>query len=232
MGAGDGDVDAPLVVPVIDAAERGDGVDEEEGGVAGGVDGGADFVDAAGAAGAGFVVDDADRADLVGGVFGQRVMDGFDIGAAAPVGFDEDGFEGKAFGHFVPERGEPAGAAHQHSVARGVGVGEGCLPGAGAGGGVDDDMAVGLEDGFEVGEDVLAAFQHLGPLATSAFVPVAGKPGKYLANLPALARLVLASVGVRQVAGGERCTVSEPAEFYSFRRDRVTGRMATMIWIK
>ena len=85
---------------------------------------------------------------------------------------------------------------------------------------------------FEVGEDVLAAFQHLGPLATSAFVPVAGKPGKYLANLPALARLVLASVGVRQVAGGERCTVSEPAEFYSFRRDRVTGRMATMIWIK
>ena len=85
---------------------------------------------------------------------------------------------------------------------------------------------------FEVGEDVLAAYQHLGPTAKSAFEPIAGKPGKYLANLPALARLVLASVGVRQVGGGERCTVSEPAEFYSFRRDRVTGRMATMIWIK
>jgi len=87
-------------------------------------------------------------------------------------------------------------------------------------------------DRFEVGEDVLAAFQHLGQAAKSAFVPIADKPGKYLANLPALARLVLASVGVVQVAGGERCTVSEPAEFYSFRRDRVTGRMATMIWIK
>ena len=85
---------------------------------------------------------------------------------------------------------------------------------------------------FEVGEDVLAAFHHLAPAGDSAFVPTADKPGKYLANLPALARLVLDRVGVRQVAGGERCTVSEPAEFYSFRRDRVTGRMATMIWIK
>ena len=85
---------------------------------------------------------------------------------------------------------------------------------------------------FEVGEDVQAAFQHLGPAAKSAFVAAAGKPGKYLANLPALARLVLASVGVVQVAGGDRCTVSEVSEFYSYRRDRVTGRMATMIWIK
>ena len=85
---------------------------------------------------------------------------------------------------------------------------------------------------FEVGEDVLDAFSHLGQAAKSAFVPIADKSGKYLANLPALARLVLASVSVSQVAGGERCTVSEPAEFYSFRRDRVTGRMATMIWIK
>ncbi len=85
---------------------------------------------------------------------------------------------------------------------------------------------------FEVGEDVQAAFQHLGPAAKSAFVAVAGKPGKYLANLPALAQLVLASVGVVQVAGGDRCTVSEVSEFYSYRRDRVTGRMATMIWIK
>ena len=85
---------------------------------------------------------------------------------------------------------------------------------------------------FEVGEDVLAAFQHLGPAAESAFVPIVDKPDKYLANLPALARLVLVSAGVVQVAGGDRCTVSEASEFFSFRRDRVTGRMATMIWIK
>jgi YfiH family protein len=85
---------------------------------------------------------------------------------------------------------------------------------------------------FEVGEDVLVAFQHLGPSAKTAFAAITDKPGKYLANLPALARLVLASVSVSQVAGGDRCTVREPSEFYSFRRDRVTGRMATMIWIK
>ena len=85
---------------------------------------------------------------------------------------------------------------------------------------------------FEVGEDVLTAFQHVDSADNSSFLPIADKPGKYLANLPVLARLVLASVGVVQIAGGDRCTVSEPAEFYSFRRDRMTGRMATMIWIK
>ena len=85
---------------------------------------------------------------------------------------------------------------------------------------------------FEVGDDVLDAFSHLAQAAQPAFVPIPDKSGKYLANLPALARLVLASVGVVQVAGGDRCTVSEASEFYSFRRDRVTGRMATMIWIK
>ena len=85
---------------------------------------------------------------------------------------------------------------------------------------------------FEVGQDVLTAFEHLGPAAKLAFVAIENKPGKYFADLPVLARLALANVGVKQVSGGGRCTVSEPSEFYSFRRDRVTGRMATMIWIK
>ena len=72
----------------------------------------------------------------------------------------------------------------------------------------------------------------LGPATNQAFVAMEDKPGKYLGNLPLLARLALKSVGVHQVAGGDRCTLSEPAEFYSFRRDRITGRMATMIWIR
>lgn len=85
---------------------------------------------------------------------------------------------------------------------------------------------------FEVGDDVRAAFAHLGSQADAAFVSVAGKPGKYLANLPQLARLTLAADGVTQVSGGDDCTVSDPQRFYSFRRDQVTGRMASLIWIK
>lgn len=84
---------------------------------------------------------------------------------------------------------------------------------------------------FEVGEDVRAAFDHLGPGAADAFRPIEGVNGKYHADLPALARLALARVGVSDTAGGDACTVSDPAQFYSFRRDRITGRMASLIWI-
>ena len=85
---------------------------------------------------------------------------------------------------------------------------------------------------FEVGEDVRAAFASLGGQADAAFVSIAGKPGKYMADLPQLARLTLLSAGVTQISGGHDCTVSDPQRFYSFRRDQVTGRMASLIWIK
>ncbi len=84
---------------------------------------------------------------------------------------------------------------------------------------------------FEVGDDVRAAFEHLGPQAGAAFRSDPARPGKHLADLPALARLALARAGVDAVAGGEHCTVSDSRRFYSFRRDRVTGRMASLIWI-
>lgn len=83
---------------------------------------------------------------------------------------------------------------------------------------------------FEVGQDVVDAFAHLQADA-SAFRTIADRPGKFLADLPALARRALAGVGVTQVVGGEHCTVSDPERFYSFRRDRNTGRMASMIWL-
>lgn len=89
--------------------------------------------------------------------------------------------------------------------------------------------AIGPEQ-FEVGEDVRTAFQQQG--APDAFRPIAGKPGKYLADIYALARYVLQQAGVQQVHGGEFCTVSDPARFYSYRRDGVTGRQASLIWIK
>jgi YfiH family protein len=100
--------------------------------------------------------------------------------------------------------------------------------------GADDIMAwLGPAIGparFEVGADVLAAFVDRQPQALGAFLAIAGRPGKYLADIYALARLRLESAGVRRIYGGGFCTVSEQ-RFYSYRRDGVTGRMASLIWI-
>lgn len=83
---------------------------------------------------------------------------------------------------------------------------------------------------FEVGADVLAAFgadpAHAGP----RFEPHAG--GKWLADLPGLARDRLAAAGVRHVSGGRWCTVEDESRFFSFRRDRRTGRMAAAVWLE
>lgn len=84
---------------------------------------------------------------------------------------------------------------------------------------------------FEVGDDVRAAFAHLGPTSAQAFRAMVNTDGKYLADLPMLARLALAEAGVSAVAGGSDCTASDAVRFYSFRRDRVTGRIASLIWI-
>jgi copper oxidase (laccase) domain-containing protein len=46
-----------------------------------------------------------------------------------------------------------------------------------------------------------------------------------------LARLRLARHGIVRVTGGDACTVTDEARFYSYRRDRITGRMAAMIWL-
>jgi YfiH family protein len=86
---------------------------------------------------------------------------------------------------------------------------------------------------FEVGADVLAAF-GADPRSSSAasgsrFVAHGGE--KWLADLAGLTRDRLAAAGVRRVTGGNWCTVSERARFFSYRRDRVTGRMAAAIWI-
>lgn len=80
---------------------------------------------------------------------------------------------------------------------------------------------------FEVGDDVREAF---GQGAASHFRPGVA-PGKWWADLPALARQRLQLAGVAQVSGGSWCTHSEPTRFFSFRRDRVTGRHAAAIWI-
>jgi hypothetical protein len=83
-------------------------------------------------------------------------------------------------------------------------------------------------DAFEVGEDVYRAFTAHDAEAAEAFVP--HRPGKWLADLPALARRALAASGVSEVYGGGFCTWSDPARFFSYRRDGETGRMAALIW--
>ena len=83
---------------------------------------------------------------------------------------------------------------------------------------------------FEVGDDVRDAFTRDDAAAARAFVP-AGTPGKWFADLFWLARRRLARAGVTQVHGGGLCTFSDAQRFYSFRRDRETGRMASLIWL-
>jgi YfiH family protein len=81
---------------------------------------------------------------------------------------------------------------------------------------------------FEVGADVRDAFLRDDAAARGAFVDAA--PGKWLADLEALARMRLARGGVRSIEGGGMCTASAPARFFSFRRDGTSGRMAAFVW--
>lgn len=83
---------------------------------------------------------------------------------------------------------------------------------------------------FEVGDEVRDAFVAADPAARLAFRP--HKPGKWLADLFALARQRLARSGVLNVYGGGQCTYSDPVRFFSHRRDKVSGRMAALIWIE
>jgi YfiH family protein len=85
---------------------------------------------------------------------------------------------------------------------------------------------------FEVGEDVVQAFQS-SEIAYSqdAFIPIPQKSEKYLANIYSLARTRLYAIGVHQVEGGQFCTVTQADRFFSYRRDGITGRFASLIWI-
>jgi YfiH family protein len=81
---------------------------------------------------------------------------------------------------------------------------------------------------FEVGDEVRELYVSADRDAQSAFT--AHAPGKWLADLPALARRALARCGVTAVHGGNLCTYADHVRFYSYRRDKVTGRMAALIW--
>lgn len=85
---------------------------------------------------------------------------------------------------------------------------------------------------FEVGREVYDAFVAVQPEAASAFESSPYRLGHYMADLYRLARLRLERLGVAHVSGGHFCTASE-SRFYSHRRDDgVTGRMASVIWLR
>jgi YfiH family protein len=83
---------------------------------------------------------------------------------------------------------------------------------------------------FEVGDEVRAAFLAADAHAAAAFAPHCA--GKWLADLHALARLRLARLGVERVYADRSCTYGDPDRFFSYRRDGVTGRTATAIWLQ
>ena len=93
---------------------------------------------------------------------------------------------------------------------------------------------------FEVGSDVLQAFgvsptEALPPVTAAALSPSVRfaplREGKWLADLPGLARDRLSACGVHDVSGGTWCTASDTSRFFSFRRDGVTGRMVAAVWL-
>jgi YfiH family protein len=84
---------------------------------------------------------------------------------------------------------------------------------------------------FEVGADVYDVFTAEDTGAQKCFAPYPGRPGKWLADLPALAERRLRRAGVEQVLQSGLCTHTDAARFFSYRRDGATGRIATLAWL-
>ena len=86
---------------------------------------------------------------------------------------------------------------------------------------------------FEVGSEVREQFLATAKdsVAVNACFRPANRAGHYFADIYALARLSLQSMGIDHIYGGEYCTVSQPERFFSYRRDGQTGRMVSLILI-
>jgi polyphenol oxidase len=84
---------------------------------------------------------------------------------------------------------------------------------------------------FEVGEDVRQEFIGRDGALDRAFVAIPERAGKYHADIYRLARARLGRIGVDAVFGGGLCTYSD-RRFYSYRRDGVTGRIGSFIWLE
>ena len=83
---------------------------------------------------------------------------------------------------------------------------------------------------FEVGADVRDAFLAHDKQAAQAFTPIAAD--KWLCDIYLLARQRLQAMNIRRITSADFCTVRDIDLFYSFRRDGITGRMASCIWLE
>lgn len=79
---------------------------------------------------------------------------------------------------------------------------------------------------YEVGDDVVGHFEIEFPRGFRR------SGDRWLMDMYALARIKLEVAGVTSVHGGEYCTWTESNRFFSYRRDGVTGRMASLVWIE
>lgn len=84
---------------------------------------------------------------------------------------------------------------------------------------------------YEVGIEVYDAFVAQDWVCADAFAST--RPHHWRVDLYALARRRLERAGLARGAihGGGLSTIAEPARFFSHRRDRRTGRMASLVWI-
>ena len=83
---------------------------------------------------------------------------------------------------------------------------------------------------YEIGAEVYDTFVSQSPAAARHFSTT--RPGHWRVDLFGLARDRLAAAGVTRVSGGDLCTISEPARFFSHRRDGRSGRMVSLIWMQ
>lgn len=83
---------------------------------------------------------------------------------------------------------------------------------------------------FEVGNEVRERFMDVDAAAAAAFVSAPG--GKWLCDIALLARQRLSALGIRRIAGADSCSAANATRYFSYRRDGVTGRMASLVWLE
>ena len=85
---------------------------------------------------------------------------------------------------------------------------------------------------FEVGSEVRDIFLQTyksKSLVDSCFLPSINE-NKYMADLHELAKIRLQEMGVQEIHGQPHCCYEDHMHFFSYRREKVTGRFASLIW--